>query len=165
MFTLTEEPIVNEAATTEPLADISAATMVNDLMSITLDELKQAPDAWQKLTEDEQDAAIQRIENRVKEAVRQAINLVASGGYVRVPATVDAIAIKGEVKATLKVKAMPTDRSLHELFESQGRSCLIVLADAEEFAGQPHQHEADADQLGLALGGIAGGKDAQPDSD
>lgn len=155
---------MNEAATTEPMQDIVAATMVNDLMSITLDELKAAGDVWHRLGETEQDEAIARIEKRVKDAIRECVELFATSGFARVPAKLDAITIKGAIKVALSVNALPHSAEAHELFQAQGSSCVIVLADPSDFM-QSHDHKPDADQLGLALGGIAGSDEAQPDAE
>lgn len=153
---------MNVETHTEPMQDISAATLLSDLMSISLDELKNAGDVWHRLNEEEQDKAIERIEIRTKDAIRQAVALIATGGYTRVPAKLESLTVKDGVKCVLKVG--PADQHRHELFDAQGSSCLIVLADAEDFI-HPHEHKPDADQLGLALGGIAGSDEAQPDSD
>lgn len=153
------------AAATETREIIAADEMVGSLMSITLDELKQQSKVWHLLSEDEQEAVIARIDKRVREAVRQCVDHVAAAGFTRVPAKIDGIAIKGEVKATLKIAAPQSDAAVHRLFDSQGLSCMVVLADASEFAEQAHDHEPDADQLGLALKGIGDSDAARPDTE
>ena len=137
--------------------------MVGELMAISLDELKHAQDVWQKLSQDEQDATIARIEARVKDAVRQCVTLVATQGFTRIPATVESITIKDGIKVQLTVSRIDANR--HALTDSQGHATSIVLANIEQFTAAPHGHKGESDQLGLELGKIAGNDANKPDAE
>lgn len=142
---------------------IAAETMIGDIMSITIDELKHAQDVWQKLGEAEQDDVIERVERRVKDTVTQCVRMIATQGFTRIPATLEQLTIKDGIKAQLSISK--ADAARHELTDAQGSVVTLVLADVSQFIDAPHGHKAEADQLGLALDKIAGSENAKPSND
>ena len=129
--------------------DIAEETMLGDLMSLTLDELKHAQDAWQKLSEADQDATIDRIEARTRQAIVSAVRMIATQGFVRLPATLESVTVKDSIKATLSIAK--TDPSRHELFDATGCVLTVVLADISQFVEKPHGHKGDPAQLDLIV--------------
>lgn len=138
---------MNTAVASESL---TAKTLKTDLMAITLDELKNAQDVWEKLGQQEQDDILQRLDRRVTDATRQAIELFATSGIARVKATMESIAIKDGIKAVLSLSRFDAQR--HEVVDAQGQTVYIVLANPEQFTDAPHEHASDADQQALDLG-------------
>lgn len=139
-------------------------TVVGDLMALTLDELKHAQDVWQKLSEDEQDDAIRRVEQRVKAAVTTVVRMISAQGFTRVPAKIESITIKDGMKAVLLPLAISEDK--HALIDAQGQTVTIVLADVSKFVDAPHDHKAEPVQRDLALDGlkkVGKSKKAKPD--
>lgn len=153
------------AKTATDTETLSAKTLKTALMQITLDELKHAQDVWPKLSEAEQDQTLERLDKRVTDATRQAIELFATSGIARVKATMESIAIKDGIKAVLSLSRFDTQR--HEVVDAQGQTVYIVLANPEQFTDAPHEHKPDADQNALdlqhRLDDIAGSDDAQPE--
>lgn len=147
------------------IQEISACTMVGDLMSLVTDELKAAPDVWQKLGESEQGECIDRIRRRIDTAVEECVRLIATEGFARIRATVESVAVKDGIKATLTLSRH--DGSRHELIDAQGTTVYIVLADAEQFGGGRYDIQPDPDQGALTLNEVEkiGRKSAESDSD
>lgn len=138
---------MNEAADTREV--IAADEMVHDVMAITLDELKAQSKVWHLLSEDEQDAVIERTEKRVRDAVRECVRHVSAAGFVRAPAKIESVTVKNGTKVVLSLTG--DDSGRHELIDAQGTVCLIVLANASDIAEQMHEHEPDANQPDLPL--------------
>ncbi len=132
--------------------EIASETMVGDLMQLVIDELKAAPDIWPKLGERWQRDVIVRTRQRVEDAVRQCVHIIASDHRPTIVATVESVTVKDGIKAVLTLPKSDTQR--HELFDSAGRSCLIVVGGAEDYAGGADQVKVDPDQPPLV--GISG---------
>lgn len=148
----------------ECVDELTASTLKSALMQITLDELKNALDVWQRISEHEQDAVLQRLDQRVSGATRQAIELFATSGIARVKATMEQITIKDGIKAVLSLSRFDAQR--HEVVDAQGQTVYIVLANPEQFTDAPHEHKPDADQQALDLDknlkDVGDSDDAQP---
>lgn len=141
-----------EAQEPEQENEIAAETMHGDLMSIVLDEIKNIPDVWQKLGEQEQDDLIYRVKQRTRASIETCVRMIAAEGFDRVRATVESVTVKDGIKAVLKLSQH--DPARHELVDSTGTTVYIVLADPEAFAGGSEQHHSDPDQAALTLGEI-----------
>lgn len=127
-----------------PAVELARETMVGDLMSLVIEELKAAPDVWQRLSEHKQDAVIGRVHQRILDAVRQAVELIATNGRAAIPATLEQVTVKDSVKAVATVSR--TDPSRHDLADAVGRAVMIVVADPSEFAGGAGDVKPDPDQ-------------------
>lgn len=137
---------------TQERESIAASTMLGDLMSLVIDELKAAPDVWQKLGEVEQDDVIDRVKRRCGSAIEDCVQLIATQGFTRIRAKVDSIAVKDGIKAVLTLSQHDVAR--HELIDSQGTTVYIVLADPDAFAGGSEVIKAEPDQQALTLDAI-----------
>lgn len=131
---------------------VARETMHGDLMALVLDELKAAPDVWQKLGETEQAEVIERVRQRTRDAIAECVGLIASEGFTRLRAKVEAIAVKADIKATLSL--VPNGNALHELVEAQGTHVYLVLADPSTFTGGAEAIRPDPDQGALTLDAI-----------
>lgn len=131
---------------------IAAETMVGDLMALVTDELKNAPDVWQKLGEVEQQQMIDRIRTRVQTAVGECVRIIATEDFTRIRASIDSIAVKDGIKAVLTLSRHDPKR--HDLVDAQGSGVFIVLADAEAFGGGAFDVKPDPDQQALTLNEI-----------
>jgi|GEM_PF-2341971 len=135
-----------------PTDGIAAETMHGDLMKIVLDELKAAPDVWQKLSEVEQDDVIERVKSRTGEVIQDCVQLIATRGFTRIAAKVDSVMVKDGIKAVLTLSQFAPAR--HELVDAQGQTAYIVLADTDAFAGGVEAHKAEPDQGALVLDAV-----------
>ncbi len=140
-------PKANPESHVSEAPQIAAETMLGDLMQLVIDELKAAPDIWPKLGERWQHDVIDRTRQRVEDAVRQCVHIIASDHRPTIVATVESVTVKDGIKAVLTLLTLPkSDRQRHELFDSAGRSCLIVVGGAEDYAGGAAQVQPDPEQ-------------------
>ena len=137
-------PKANPESHVSEAPQIAAETMLGDLMQLVIDELKAAPDIWPKLGERWQHDVIDRTRQRVEDAVRQCVHIIASDHRPTIVATVESVTVKDGIKAVLTLPKSDTQR--HELFDSAGRSCLIVVGGAEDYAGGAEQVQPDPEQ-------------------
>ena len=70
---------MTDEATTEAVQTTSE-TMLGDLVSLVIDEMKAAPDVWQKLSQARQDDVIQRVTSRCVDLVREGFDCVVRVG-------------------------------------------------------------------------------------
>jgi hypothetical protein len=129
--------------------EIAAETMLGDLMKVCIDELKAAKDVWQKLPQFDQDYAIERIERRCKDAVEQAVRILASEARASILATLESVTAKDQIKAVLTLSKGDPQR--HGLLDACGQPVLIVLASTEQFEGGRDQVKSEPDQAPLPL--------------
>lgn len=130
-----------------PSIELARETMQGDLMALVIDELKAAPDVWQRMSESKQDDVIARVQQRVGEAVRQAIELIATNGRTAIPATLEQVTVKDSIKGVVTVAKNESSR--HDLTDAVGRAVILVVADLEEFSGGADDVKADPDQRGF----------------
>ena len=135
-----------------PATSIAASTMLGDLMALVIDELKAAPDVWQRLAENEQSEVIDRVRRRTAEAVEQCVELIAVEGFARIRAKVDSVTVKDGIKAVLTLSQH--DAARHDLVDAQGATVYIVVADPDQFSGGTESIQPEPDQGALVLGSI-----------
>jgi len=127
--------------------EIAEITMLGDLMKVALDEIKAAPDVWEKLSEKQQDDLIYRLEMRVRKAVRTAADLINSNGRTHVRAKVDYVKFKdGEAVAVFKGFGL----GFHTIAEARD-TVLIILPEELPSMEAPHGHAHDDKQGDLLL--------------
>jgi len=130
--------------------DVAEATFVHDLMGHCLDEFKAMPEVWQKLSKQQQDEAIYRLDKCVKTLARQAVDTIASYGLTRVMVEVGNITIK-DLELEAKITAPKDVGYKHDFCDMQGHRAYLVVSDAQELPKQPHAHQGDEEQRHLDL--------------
>lgn len=118
---------------TPAFVEIAAQTMLGDLVTLVIDEMKAAPDVWQKLSERQQDDVIYRARCRCEDAVRQAVHFIYSEGRTVITADLEQLTAKDGIKAVLTLNRH--DENRHELLDSVGKPVLVIVGDASEFTG------------------------------
>jgi hypothetical protein len=129
---------MNEAAETQETQELgtiemSAQTMLGDLVGLVIDELKAAPDVWQKLSERKQDEVIDRVRRRCEDAIQQAVHFIYSEGRTVITADLEQLTAKDGIKAVLTLNRH--DENRHELLDSVGKPVLVIVGDARVFGG------------------------------
>lgn len=130
----------------DEVIELAAETMTGDLVSFIIDELKAAPDCWQKLNEGQQDDVIWRAKQRVNARVQEAVKIIASDGRKTITSTLEQITAKDGIKAVCVLGKHDPNR--HDLLDAVGKAVLIVVADAEQYQGG-ETPKAEADQREL----------------
>jgi len=130
--------------------EMTSQTIGKDLLSALVTELKLLPDVWVKIPQTKQDDIIYRLRDRVENAVKMAVHLIASDGRTVIQGDLDQVVIKDGAKATIKIGRGA--ESLHDLYESQGRAVLVVVAGHQQYSGGMDEIRGESDQRGLNLG-------------
>lgn len=127
---------------------MTADTIGKDLLQALVQEVRLMPDVWPKLNQHRQNEIIDRLRKRVDTNVRMAVHILASEGRTTVVGELDQVVRKDGIKAVFKINSAAAGR--HDLFDSEGKACLIVVADAgenlagmDEVAGEPDQRAMD----------------------
>lgn len=123
---------------------LTADTLGRDLLSALVDELKAAPDCWAKMSNAQQDQAIERLRKRVRTLIGEGLNALFRGQYPAVEATLDGIRVKRGLQLSLKVAKGA--RNAHEIIDAEGQQVLIVIADPEQYLGRMEEIKGRADQ-------------------
>ncbi|MGP9826861.1 DNA translocase FtsK [Ectopseudomonas khazarica] len=126
---------------------MASETLGRDLMQVLLQEIRALPDVWPKLNEKKQAAVIERIRSSVERSATVAVKLIAAGGNPTISGILESVAIKEGIKATFKVSQF--DPMRHELIDSQGKVCLLVVANAADHLGGTDEVKPDPDQADL----------------
>lgn len=144
------ESPANDAAEEETLPaklspiQLASETMGRDLLQVLLQEVRALPDVWPKLNEKKQAAVIERFTSSIKYTVTQAVKLLAAGGNPTISGILESVAIKDGIKATFKINQLDPQR--HDLIDSQGKVCLLVVANAADHLGGMDEVVPDPDQ-------------------
>jgi len=125
--------------------EVAEETMMGDLVSCVIEEMKVLPRSWQELSEGGQDEVIERVQKQVMKATVQAIHILNALDTPTVHAKVESVTFKSGIKAVLQV-AHDAERR-HELADSEGAQVLVVLLSSAEIAGNENGiPKADLDQ-------------------
>ena len=129
---------------------IAAAHMGKRFMDLFLQELKAAPDVWQKQSAKQQSEVIDRVRKGIEYATAGAVNTIVTGGHTALAGTIDTVNIKDKIKLTVIVSKSNLSESLAELYAAGSESsCQILLADAAQYCGGMDLVEAEPDQGAL----------------
>lgn len=133
---------------TESAAQESAGkTMLGDFMSLLLQELKVLQEPWQKLSQDEQDDIIHRVEASTRQFITKAVKTIASDDQPIIAATLESVTVKDGYKVVAKV--LKGNALAHHLVDAQGEGIAIVIVGAEAYMGGADAHQGEPDQRGL----------------
>lgn len=131
----------------EAAVEMAAETMTGDMLAALVDEFKTAPDVWQKMPEHQQQDVIYRLQQRIQENVRQAVEIIASANRPTIVATVESVTVKDGIKAVLTLPK--SDAQRHELFDAAGMPVLIIVGGASDYYGGTEKVKPDPDQQAL----------------
>ncbi|WP_231852653.1 cell division protein FtsK [Bordetella petrii] len=129
---------------------MTATTIGKDLLSALVQELKLLPDTWPKLSQAKQDDIIDRLRDRVEYNIKMAVHLIASEGRTVVQGDLDQVTIKDGAKVVIKIGRGA--ESLHDLYDSQGKAVLIVVADSQTHTAGMGAVRGESDQRAMDLG-------------
>ncbi len=134
--------------------DLQADTLRGDIRDVMLDRIKNMRKPWAQMSNYEQSETIAGFDRVAKKLVRDAVRLVAAENQVEVTATLEQVAIKDGIKATLTLSRHAQGR--HELADAVGQEILIVVLDSDRHDSERREAKADPDQNPLPLGDDAG---------
>lgn len=131
------------------IREMTADTIGRDILQALVQEIKLLPDLWVKMPKKKQDDVINRLRARVEYNVRMAVHLIASDNRTVIIGDLDQVTSKDGIKATFKISSASKGR--HHLFDSVGKACLIVIADADETVGGMDEIQGEDDQRAMNL--------------
>lgn len=141
-----------ETTIDDDLITITEDMMLGEMLQLIIDEIKAAPDVWQKMSQDQQDDMIDRCKRRLTTAVEQAVTHIVAAGRPVITADVESVTFKDGIKAVLKVSQSNPLR--HELADATGLQVLVVVTDIKQFSGGTDGVQSDADQPELPLADV-----------
>lgn len=124
-------------------------TMGGDLTAWLIDRIKNLRTTWAQMPEAEQATLIGSARLAVEDTVKTVVRMIAADGRPVIPATLDQITVKDGIKGVLKMRK--DDPLRHALLEAQGKSVMLIVAEADRFLGGADP-EPDPDQPGLTAG-------------
>jgi len=131
------------------IVDLTTETLTGDVRDFILDTLRYEQDKrpWNQRSESDQHETIHRVESRVHDVVRRAVEMIAAQGLRTIRATLEQVTIKDGIKGTITLSKF--DEQRHALADATGSSILIVVADPEAFTGEQAPVEIALDQPDL----------------
>lgn len=104
---------------------------------------------WNMTSEKNQAIALAKMEEVIQQQVRRAVMVIATERNPRLSATVESVTFKDGIKAVLTLDKHAEGR--HDLADAEGSTCVIVMANPEQFTGGMEKVGAQPDQAALGL--------------
>lgn len=154
-----ESAMLTDISLSEELTPLQMAseTLGRDLLQACLQEMRDMPEVWAKMSEKRQTAVIERLASRVSTTVKAAVRILAADNRPTIDGILESVAVKDGIKATFKVSQHNPER--HHLIDSVNKVCLLVVASAADHLDGMDEVKADPDQNPLDLNG--GDRDMQ----
>lgn len=148
-----ESALLTEISISEELTPLQMAseTLGRDLLQVCLQEMRDMPEVWAKMSEKRQGAVIERLASRVGASVKAAVRILAADNRPTIDGILESVAVKDGIKATFKVSQHNPER--HHLIDSVNKVCLLVVASAADHLDGMDEVKADPDQSPLDLNG------------
>lgn len=130
--------------------EVAKATMMGDLRDVCLDIFKHPNikgKAWKDMTEAEQREIAGMIENKSREAVVRAIDIIASEGRKHIKVLLKQVTVKDGLKGAFECSKAHELR--HDLIDAQGDNVLIVFTSTDKYLGESRRVKFDKDQPSL----------------
>ncbi|WP_137971979.1 hypothetical protein [Pseudomonas sp. F(2018)] len=138
-------------------AEMASELLEHDLVQLTLDQLQGQTAVYGSLSEQGQQEVIERVTLGVKAAVKMAIRIIAANGAAAVPVDVKRVQVD-EKKLTVTLSVDGKDPRKHDLVDSAGRLCMLVMAPDEYGEGLDGiTPDRDQKELPLSAAELAAG--------
>jgi S-DNA-T family DNA segregation ATPase FtsK/SpoIIIE len=150
-----------------PPSMIAHELLVHDLVSAGLFELKNLHSPYGKLNEGQQQEVIDRLTEAATEAVMTAIAIISSRNVTTIPMMMKEVKFNSK-QLTLTSIVDAKDPNRHDLIDSAGHLCLLVMAPDDYSEGLDFiQPDRDQPDLPLHVSNLTGnlfdGKTTGPD--
>ena len=145
----------------EPM-ELAHELMVHDMVEAQLFELRNTKMPFPSLCPEDQQEVIDRMTKRAGELVRSAVAIIGSRGAATIEVTMKEVKFDSK-KLTLTGIVDAKDPNRHELIDSAGRLCLLVMAPDDYYEGTDFvKPERNQRELPLSVAEIAAGMGMQP---
>ena len=129
-----------------PPSVLAHELLVHDLVNAGLFELKNLHSPYSKLNEGQQQEVIDRLSEAATEAVHNAIAIISSRNVSTIEVTMKEVKFNSK-QLTLTSIVDAKDPNRHDLIDSAGRLCLLVMAPDDYAEGldfiQPDRDQAE----------------------
>lgn len=132
----------------EELRDFARETLLSNLMTAAMKQMRSLEVPWSKLDELAQRRAIEEVRDDISYAVLGAVDMIISDDRTRFRAKVDQVTFKDGVKAVL---LMGNNECSHELADAAGGTVLVVIEDPVRYTSDGGIPIAAPDQNPLSL--------------
>lgn len=132
-----------------PASYIAHELLVHDLVESGLFELKNLHSPYGKLNEGQQQEVIERLTEAAEKAVHNAIAIISSRNVSTIEVTMKEVKFNSK-QLTLTSIVDAKDPNRHDLIDSAGRLCLLVMAP-DDYAEGLDFIQPDRDQPDLPL--------------
>lgn len=133
----------------EPM-ELAHELMVHDIVDAQLFELRNIKTPFPRLGEEDQQEVIDRLTKRASEVVRSAVGIIGSRGATTIEVTMKEVKFDSK-KLTLTGIVDAKDPNRHELIDSAGHLCLLVMAPDDYYEGTDFvKPERDQHELPLS---------------
>ena len=152
-----------------PPSVLAHELLVHDLVNAGLFELKNLHSPYSKLNEGQQQEVIDRLSEAATEAVHNAIAIISSRNVSTIEVTMKEVKFNSK-QLTLTSIVDAKDPNRHDLIDSAGRLCLLVMAPDDYAEGldfiQPDRDQAEfplhvSELTGSLFGSQSGGPGEQ----
>lgn len=121
----------------------AAEFLLGELVKASTAEWKSLSKPFLKMAEFEQEGLLRRTAQKIEAAVKEAIEIVASGARLTFRADVDSVTFKDGVKVTMK---LAKSEHAHTLADKSGSSVLIVVEDFARYMNPGDSTKGQPDQ-------------------
>ena len=135
-----------ETIVTEDTNQTAAEFLLGELIKASSKRFKSLDVPYMELRQSEQQSLLRDIEDDIRKAVREAVEIIASDFRVTFRASCESVQFKSDgVKAQLTLFNSP---EAHALADSAGNTIMVVIEDAKRYldagdacTGEPDQKE------------------------
>lgn len=139
-----------------PASYIAHELLVHDLVDSGLFELKNLHSPYSKLNEGQQQEVIERLTEAAEKAVHNAIAIISSRNVSTIEVTMKEVKFNSK-QLTLTSIVDAKDPNRHDLIDSAGRLCLLVMAPDDYNEGLDFlQPDRDQPDLPLHVSSLTG---------
>lgn len=139
-----------------PPSMLAHELLVHDLVSAGLFELKNLHSPYSKLNEGQQQEVIDRLTEAAQEAVMTAIAIISSRNVTTIPMMMKEVKFNSK-QLTLTSIVDAKDPNRHDLIDSAGHLCLLVMAPDDYSEGLDFiQPDRDQPDLPLHVSNLTG---------
>jgi hypothetical protein len=128
------------------VSDYAKEFLLGSLIKVATKHLKTLAVPWIDLKEAEQKRVLQSVHDECRNAVRDAVDIIASNARLTFPAAVDQVVFKDGVKCVLTLSKSP---EAHSLADAEGSYVTIVIEERSKLLQEGDAMEVDKDQKSL----------------
>ena len=130
-------------------SDFASEFLLGELIKASSKRFKSLAVPYIELRQSEQQSILRGVEEDIRKAVREAVEIIASDFRVTFRASCESVQFKSDgVKAAL---TMFNSEEAHALADAAGKTIMVVIEDASRYLDAGDATEGEPDQRQLAV--------------